>query len=322
MTLLSFVIPCYRSEDTIRKVVKEIDETVLGRDGYDYEAICVNDGSPDGVLGVLRALARENRRVKVIDLAKNMGKESAIMAGYSAVRGQYVVNLDDDFQCPVNCLWDLLAPVEEDRCDCATAEYSVKKESRFKIWGSNLNRWMSHIMLEKPLELRFENFNILKRFVVDEILHYKNPYPYLEGLVFRVTDRVLPVPMQERERGDEKGSGFTLAKSVSQIVNGLTAFSVIPLRVASVIGAVFALCGFIYGLITVIQHFTLPDVPMGYSTIASILMFSTGLIMCLLGLIGEYLGRIYICINDSPQYVIRETINLDAEGKEEEKRGE
>ena len=100
--LISFVIPCYRSEQTITRVVDEIKDTVMSRDGYDYEIIGVNDCSPDNVYSILCGIAKDNQKVKIVNLVKNMGKHSAVLAGYSYVRGEYVVNLDDDYQSPVN----------------------------------------------------------------------------------------------------------------------------------------------------------------------------------------------------------------------------
>ena len=113
MTLLSFVIPCYRSEKTIEKVIDEIIATVAQREGYDYEVIAVNDSSPDNVYEVLKRIAAANKKVKVINFAKNMGKHAAVLAGYSVARGKYIVNLDDDYQCPTYALWSLLEPVEQ-----------------------------------------------------------------------------------------------------------------------------------------------------------------------------------------------------------------
>ena len=310
MVLLSFVIPCYRSENTIEKVIDEIIETVSQRPGYDYEIIAINDCSPDGVYEVLKGIAAKNNRVKLIYFAKNMGKHAAVLAGYSFARGEYVVCLDDDYQCPVYELWKLVEPVESDLCDIATAEYIQKKETLLKRFGSEINTYMSQTMLGKPKELRFENFSVLKAFVVKEIIKYKNPYPYLEGLSLRVTDRVMMVPMEERERGDNNKSGFTFSKSFALLVNGLTAFSVKPLRIATIIGCLFSAAGFLYGLVIIIRKLLSPAIPAGYSSMLSVLLFSGGLIMMMLGIIGEYIGRIYICINDSPQYVIRETINI------------
>lgn len=313
MSKISFVIPCYRSEATIERVINEVESTVSQRPEYEYEIICVNDFSPDDVGKVLAQIANKNDKVKVIEFAKNAGKHAAVLAGHRCAGGDYIVDMDDDYQCPAYELWKLIEPLEMDECDIATAKYYEKKEARYKKIGSTVNAWMTYIMLEKPKGLRFENFLAMKRFVSDEMIKYNNPYTYLEGLMCRVTTRVKMVPMEERERGDNNASGFTLKKSISLWCNGLTAFSVKPLRVASIIGCVFAVLGFLWGIIIIIRKFMNPGIPLGYSSLAAILLCSSGLIMMMLGIIGEYIGRIYICINMSPQYVIKNTINVKSE---------
>lgn len=310
-TLLSFVIPCYRSEKTIKMVVDEIISTVSERgDKYDYEIICVNDFSPDNVIDVLKKLAHENNKIKVINFAKNMGKDSATLAGYAYVNGEYIINIDDDFQCPVYELWRLLEPLEKDECDFSTANYYKKKQSAFKNFGSNVNMIMSAIMLDKPPKLRFENFSIFKRFIVNEIIKYDKPYPYIEGLVYRITKRVSVVMMEERSRGDDNSTGFTFGKSFSLWLNGFTSFSVKPLRISSILGFIFAVIGFIIGLVMVIEKIVDPTVPAGYTSLIAAQLLIGGILMIILGLIGEYVGRIYICLNNSPQYVVKETINI------------
>ena len=314
MTLLSFVIPCYRSEKTIAAVIDEIISTVSQREEYDYEIIAVDDFSPDRVSDVLAGIAENNQKVKVIRLAKNMGKHAAVLAGYSFVKGDYIVNLDDDGQSPTYELWKLIDAVETDECDYATAAYNIKKESKMKVIGSNFNMWMGHVLLNKPRDFRFENFSVIKSFVAKEMIRYTNAFPYLPGLILRVTNRIKAIPMEERERKDGNSSGYTLKKSVALVANGMTAFSVKPLRIATVAGCLFAFLGFCYGVYIIIRKLVNPTLLVGYSSMAAILLFSCGLIMMMLGVIGEYIGRIYICINDSPQYVIKETINVDAEG--------
>ena len=318
-TLLSFVVPCYRSELTIQNVIDEIDNTVMqrGKD-YDYEIICVNDCSPDNVLAVLKEVAADNVRVKVIDFSKNMGKHAALMAGFLHCQGSYIVTVDDDFQCPVYELWRLMEKVENDECDYATAKYKVKKQSAFKNFGSYINLLMSHMLLEKPKELRFENFGVMKRFVVEEIIKYDKPYPYLEGLIWRVTNRISLVEMEERERGDDKSTGFTLRKSLSLWLNGFTAFSVKPLRISTILGFLLAVVGFVIGLVMVIKKIINPDIVAGYTSIIAMQSFIGGITMIILGLIGEYVGRIYICLNNTPQYVIKDTINIDSKRDKEE----
>ena len=314
--LLSFVIPCYRSENTIRKVYAEIVETVSQRPEYDYEIIAVNDCSPDNVLAVLKELAAVDSKFKVVDFAKNFGKHSAVMAGLACVHGEYVVSLDDDYQCPVYDLWKLVDAVVKEGYDCATAVYEKKKETAWKQLGSRVNRWLVRVLIEPPEGIEdLENFYVVRRYVSDEMLNYKNPYPYVSGLLMKATHRIKTVPMEERDRGDTNSTGFTFRKSFNLLTNALTAFSVKPLRIATILGFFFALIGFCTTLFFIIKRLLNPEVPLGYTSMIAVQLFSTGIIMLMLGIIGEYLGRIYISINNSPQYVIRETINVSDEEK-------
>jgi len=311
MSMLSFVIPCYRSERTIERVIAEIRLEMSKDPAWTYEIIAVDDCSPDGVLGVLRRLAMDDTRIRVLSLAKNVGKHSAMLAGYRIVRGDIVVDLDDDLQCPVPELWRLLGPLLSGDADYVTARYTERVHVWWKLLGSNFNLLLSGFLLEKPKGLRFENFSAMKVFVCREITRYQNPFPYMEGLVLRVTSRIRTVEMKCRLRGDDLATGFTLRKSVSLLLNGLTAFSVKPLRVATVAGSAMGVAGFGLMLWTVIRKLLNPEVPAGFSSLMSVVLCSNGFTMLLLGMMGEYLGRVYICINQSPQYVVRESVNVE-----------
>lgn len=307
--LLSFTIPCYRSENTVTNVVDEIIAKVQEMSGYDYEIIAVNDCSPDNTWQVLETLAEGNPKIKCINLAKNVGKHAALMAAFSMVQGDIVIGVDDDGQCPLHELPKLLEPLNQGY-DMSMASYPKKKQSLFKNFGSHVNDYMVRFLIGKPKGLVFSNFIARKRFVCEEIIKYKNPYPYLEGLTLRATHNIALVPMEERER-QAGTSGYTLKKSLALWVNGCTAFSVKPLRLAAVLGLVFAVVGFLAGFALVIQKLINPAIQAGYTSIMALLLFVSGIMMLLLGIIGEYIGRIYICINDSPQYVIREKKNAD-----------
>ncbi len=306
---ISFTIPCYRSEHTVADVIREIGEKMAEQPELDYEIIAVNDCSPDDVLSVLRSLAAENERLKVIDLTRNGGKHAALMAAFSAVSGDVVVSVDDDGQCPLDRLWDLLEPLAHGY-DMAMAAYPKKKQTFVKNFGSKVNDAMVRFLIGKPDGMVFSNFTARKRFLCDEIIKYRNPYPYMEGLTLRVTHNIAQVPMEER--GRQYGtSGYTLKKSMSLWVNGCTAFSVKPLRVSTILGLVFAVLGFLYGAGLVVAKLIRPSMAAGYASTMAVMLLIGGLIMLFLGIIGEYIGRIYICINDSPQYVIRERINFE-----------
>lgn len=311
MEVISFILPCYGSEKTLRLVVEEIKKVVGQKKEYDYEIVAVNDCSPDGVWEVIKKLAAEDSRVKGVDFAKNRNRPGAVMAGLENSRGDFCVVMDDDGQCPMPELWKLIQPLYEGY-DVSIASYPERKQSRFKDFGTAVNKLMTEVIIERPKNLEFTNFMVMKRFVVNKITEYKNPYPYLTGLLLRTTQHIVNVPMEQRER-IEGQTTFTFKKMLSLWINGFTAFSVKPLRVASIAGVICALIGFIFTIYTIVNKFFHPDVPMGYSSLMAAMLIIGGIIMVILGLIGEYIGRIYICINNSPQYVIREKINFDRE---------
>ena len=176
--------------------------------------------------------------------------------------------------------------------------------------GSKVNELMTRVMLEKPKELYISSYFAVKRFIVEDMIRYENSYPYVIGLVLRATKNITNVLVNHRER-EEGTSGYTLKKLLGLWFNGFTAFSVKPLRIATCIGGASAIIGFLYGLYTIIKKFVNPDVPLGFSSTMAVLVFFGGMIMLMLGLIGEYIGRIYISMNNSPQYVIRERINIE-----------
>jgi len=309
---ISFIIPCYGSENTIKQVIDEIEEVVTKKEKYDYEIVAVNDCSPDNVWEVLKQIAEKNKKVKIISLAKNRNRPGALFAGMSNCTGDYVVLMDDDGQCPMNSLWDLLKPVEEGH-DVSIAKYPTYKQSKFKSIGTFVNRKMTEIIMDKPKDLSFTNFSALKKYIVDEILKYKNPYPYMTGLLLRTTQDIVNVEMEERSR-ISGSTNFTFKKMLNLWINGFTAFSIKPLRISTIAGFVTATIGFLYGLYIIIHKiFVHSEVLPGYSSLMAVVLFIGGMIMLMLGMIGEYLGRIYISINNSPQFVIKESKNINKE---------
>ena len=205
----------------------------------------------------------------------------------------------------------LIAKLEEG-FDAVYAKYEHKHHSVFRNLGSKVNELMTRVMLGKPKELFISSYFAVRRFVVEDMIKYENSYPYVIGLVLRSTKSITNVVVSHRDR-EQGSSGYTLKKLLGLWFNGFTAFSVKPLRIATAIGSFCAIAGFLYGIYTVIKWFINPDVPMGFSSTMSAIVFFGGMIMLMLGLIGEYVGRIYISLNNSPQYVIRETINMEKE---------
>ena len=305
--LVSFVIPCYCSEKTIRIVVDEIIRENEKQFQYDYEIILVNDCSKDCTGDLIKSMAVDNHKIVAIDFSKNFGQHSALMAGFSKVTGEYVVCLDDDGQMPIESVFDLIKELEKG-ADVAFGKYEEIQQKWYRNIGSSINAKMTEILLEKPHDLFMSSFWASKRFVVDEVLQYDGAYPYIGGLLLRITKNMVCIPVKQRKRLSGN-SGYNFLKLVNLWLNGFTAFSIKPLRFATFCGCVSAVAGFLFGIIIVIRKILHPDILLGYTSIIAIVLFIGGMIMFLLGMLGEYIGRIYICINKSPQYVVREVVD-------------
>ena len=309
MQKVSFVIPCYRSAKTLPGVVREIQDTMATLAEYSYEIIMVNDASPDETFEVIEQLVNENDNMIGVNLAKNFGQHAALMAGFRQISGDILVCLDDDGQTPANEVGKLLEAIQNGD-DVVYASYESKHHSAFRNFGSYINDLMTRAMLGKPKNLRVTSYFAARRFIVDEMLHYENAYPYVIGLVLRTTKRISNVPVTHRDR-KEGTSGYTISKLLGLWMNGFTAFSIKPLRIASVVGCVCAGGSFLYGIYTIIKKFVNPAVPIGFSALITAIMFVGGMQMLMLGLIGEYIGRMYLSMNASPQYVIRDVIGKE-----------
>lgn len=305
---ISYVIPCYGSERTIEGVVREIDELQEKHPEDEYEIILVNDSSPDNVWSVIQKLTKENKRVQGINLAKNFGQHAAIMAGYHFVNGDVVVALDDDGQIPVDETYSLIDHMDNG-FDVVYGKYKEKQHSKFRNLGSAFCSAMLVYCIEMPKDFKGSSFFAAKRYVIDEIIKYENPYVFLTGLIFRTTDKIDSVFVNHRKR--EIGeSGYNLIKLIKLWVNGATTFSVRPLRLSALFGSIIAFVGFISAIIVICRRLLNPTIAIGWSSTVSITLLLCGVILIVLGLVGEYVGRMYMVINSTPQYVIRDKCNV------------
>ena len=279
MKKISFVIPCYRSTATLPGVVAEIQEAMKNMEAYTYEIVLVNDCSPDDTFETIRRLCGENEKITGISLAKNFGQHSALMAGFHHVTGDLVVCLDDDGQTPALEAGKLIRGIEQG-ADVVYARYQHKHHSGFRNFGSHVNELMTRIMLGKPRNLYVSSYFAARRFVVEEMIRYEYAYPYVIGLVLRSTKNIVNVDVNHRDRRAGE-SGYTLGKLLNLWFNGFTAFSVKPLRVATLTGVVCALCGFAYGIYTIIKKIFIqpPDLVIGFSALMSVIVFMGGMLI-------------------------------------------
>ncbi len=315
MSLISYVIPCYNSQYTIRDVVGRIDNTMMNHGGYEYEIILVNDSSPDDTFEVLKELTASHNNIIAVDMTRNFGQHSAIMAGLQFVKGDMVICLDDDGQTPPEEAFKLIDKLNEGY-DVVYAKYSKKEHSGFRNLGSKVNSLMTEQMLDKPRELYLSSYFAARRLIVDEILRYKNAFPYMMGLVLRSTKRICNVEVNHEARKSGE-SGDSVKKLLGLWRNGFTACAVKPLRIATYSGVFTAFIGVLFLVYVIIKKLSNdPNTPIGWASTMSAILFIGGMILLVLGIIGEYIGRMYICLNSAPQYVIREVV-MPSGSKEE-----
>lgn len=303
--LISYVIPCYKSGNNIIKVVDEIKETMSNHKDFDYEIILVNDCSPDDTYERIKTLAKQNSKIIAIDLAKNKGQAAATMCGLRYATGDYVVCGDDDGQTPFDRIFELKHKLDCDNLDVVCGKYTQRdRSSLFRKFGTKMNEAMTHYILEYPKDLYLSAYFIAKKFVIDELIKYPNPYPYITGLLFQVTSKIGNVDVPQRKR-IEGSSGYSFKKLLSLWINGFTAFSVKPLRIATVFGVAFSFLGFLVTVLLIIMKLINPNVAIGWTSVTALVLVVGGILLLVIGMIGEYVGRIYISINKLPQYVVR-----------------
>ena len=313
--LISYVIPCYRSGDNIAKVVDEIKNTMEKKPEYDYEIILVNDCSPDDTYQRLTKLAESNSKIRAVDLAKNRGQAAATMCGLRFAKGDYVVCGDDDGQTPFDTIFQLKDKLDSDNLDVVCGKYVERdRSSVFREFGTKVNEAMTHYILEYPKELYLSAYFIAKRFVIDELVKYTNPYPYITGLLYQVSSRIGNVDVPQRRRLEGQ-SGYSFKKLLSLWLNGFTAFSVKPLRFATIFGFIFSILGFIITALLVVLKIVNQNVAGGWTSLTALMFVIGGILLLVIGMIGEYIGRVYISINKIPQYVVRDTVKTDEDNK-------
>lgn len=308
--MLSFIIPCYRSEKTLEAVVNELVETVIQRAEYDYEVILVNDGSPDNVQDVIDHLCAQSSKIRGIELARNFGQPNAQMAGYSFARGDLIIDLDDDGQTPICEVYTLIDKLLKGY-DAVYADYSQgKKHSYFRNLASKINQRLAFAIYKQPKNIRTSSFHVLRRFIIEEILKYKNPYPANGAFVFLSSSRIASVPLAHRERLEGR-SGYTLKKLFKLWSNALFNFSLIPLRISIFLGIFSALTGFVMALLILVRRLAGSISVSGWTSNIIVTLLIGGMVLIMLGIVGEYAGRIFLSINHLPQYVVRATRNIE-----------
>ena len=225
------------------------------------------------------------------------------MAGLKYVKGQKIFIIDDDFQNSPTELKKLYEFTFQNNFDVVYTKYKKKKHSLFRNFGSKLNDKFVNFIFNKPSEIYLSSFKSIDINLVKEILKYNGPSPYIDGIIFNATSKIgqIQVDHQPRFRGK---SGYNFLKLIKLFSNVAFNFSTKPLRIISIIGFFLSLTSFIFGAYVLIEKFVNPNLPLGYASLVSIILFFSGVQLLLIGLLGEYLGKVLSVVNKEPQYSI------------------
>ncbi|MDO4477845.1 MAG: glycosyltransferase family 2 protein [Lachnospiraceae bacterium] len=305
--LVSIVIPCYNSEQTIGRVVEMVMREFENFPGYDCEFVLVNDNSRDGTFEEIRRLGGLYDNVHGINLMRNFGQHNALMCAMNYTQGDLVLGMDDDLQTHPSQIYKLIKKMEEGY-DLVYGVYEHHENGALKNLTSWFNKKSSQILLNRPKEIQSSNFWLITRAVRDEVIKYKSFNPYVDGLFYRSTHNIGNVVVEHHKR--EVGKSNYTFKRMLRLWMAYLNYSVVPLRIASVCGIVMATVGFIAGLVTLIRKLMVPSITVGWASTICILLVFFGLVLLVLGIIGEYIGKIMLTINNTPQYIVREKVNL------------
>ena len=306
---LSIVIPVYRGEASIGELV---DALAALRIEGGHEVILVNDGSPDGSAAVCRRLAaRTDLPVTFIDLSRNFGEHNAVMAGLRHIRGRFVITMDDDLQNPPSEVLKLLEHARHGDWDVVYTYYAEKQHAAWRNLGSRFANRVADVLLDKPRGLYLSSFRCFSAFVARCITRYDGPFPYVDGLIMQVTQRIdrIPVLHVARARGS---SNYTVRRLVRLWLNLFINFSAMPLRISVVAGILLGSLG-IVGFVAVTLEAILRAPPPGWASLMAATLLISGVQLVMLGLLGEYLGRLFMTANRKPQSLVREVVPPAAE---------
>jgi len=301
---LSIVVPLYNAAATLPALHREI--AALQVPGG-HELIVVNDGSRDETEAVALKLTRESTLpMTLLNLSRNFGEHNAVLAGLRAVSGRYVVTMDDDLQNPPSEALKLLAVAETEKRDVVFGIYDHKEH----VWWRNAGSWLTNriadFVVEKPRGLYLCSFRCLSRFVADEVAKSRTPYPYIDGLIFQVTQNAGTARVHHVERA-QGTSGYNFRKLIRLWLSMLINVSVVPLRLMTFAGLITSALGFLAVIEVVLERiFSTPRT--GWSSLMAAMLLLSGTQLLLLGILGEYVGRIYLGISEKPQSVVREQI--------------
>ncbi|MGE3923033.1 MAG: glycosyltransferase [Lautropia sp.] len=306
---LSIVIPVYRGEASVGELVDALARLPIAGG---HEVILVNDGSPDGSAAVCRRLAaRTDLPVTFVDLSRNFGEHNAVMAGLRQVRGRFVITMDDDLQNPTSEVVKLFEHARDGDWDVVYTYYAEKQHAAWRNLGSRFANRVADWLLDKPRGLYLSSFRCMSAFVAQAVTRYDGPFPYVDGLIMQVTQRIDRIPVLHLRRVHGR-SNYTVRRLVRLWMNLFLNFSTMPLRISVVVGLALGTLGLL-AFVAVVLEAILRAPPPGWASLMAGSLLVSGVQLVLLGVLGEYLGRLFLTANRKPQSLVREIVRPAAE---------
>ena len=309
---LSVVIPVYNGADSIGELVGALEELDIPGG---HEIVLVVDGSPDNSLDVCRGLvARTRAPITLIDHARNFGEHNAVMTGLRHARGAHVINMDDDLQNPPEEVARLLAYAQQTGADVVYTYYEESKHAAWRNLGSRFTNWVASFVLDKPKGLYLSSFRCMSAFLVREVTRYEGPFPYIDGLILQVTQKIDRLLVRHLPRAIGR-SNYTLRRLMRLWMSMFINFSVMPLRISTLTGFALSMLGGLGGLAAIVEAlFWSP--PAGWASLFVAVLLLSGVQLMILGIVGEYLGRLYLTANHKPQSVVRSVTRSESAAAE------
>ena len=299
---LSIVVPVYNGAATVGTLVEAL-ETLDVPGGL--EIVLVVDGSPDNSLEVCRALLAKARvPIALVNLARNFGEHNAVMAGLHHASGAHVINMDDDLQNPPSELLKILEHAQRTGADVVYTYYAAKEHESWRNLGSRFTNWVADILLDKPRGLYLSSFRCMNAFLVEQVLKYDGPFAYIDGLILQSTQSIERIQVIHLPRAEGR-SNYTFRRLVRLWMNMFLNFSVMPLRIATLAGAAFSALGGLVAIAVVVEALFF-DTPRGWASVMAAVLLLSGVQLSILGIAGEYLGRLFLTANRKPQFIIRD----------------